>query len=317
MNRQASARFGSVLTLEALTKVFGDVLAVDDLSADVRPGEVFGLLGPNGAGKTTTIRMICGELAPDSGRVLLGGRPVTATADDRARIGLCPQELVVWDKLTCSEQLQLAGELYGLPAPAARAHAAELLDDLGLTAKAGALAGTLSGGQRRRLNIALALVHDPELVVLDEPCAGLDPQSRALVRDVIRARARTATVVLTTHDMDEADRLSDRVAIVDRGRVLVCDTPGALRRANGGGVIELRYVGGGEEGAVAALTGVRGLAVRPSPGMVSVHADQPTAALPAVLAAVAGCAVAADEVRLRAPSLEDVFLSLTGRSLRS
>jgi len=307
----------AVLTLDGLTKRFGDLVAVDDLSVDVRPGEVFGLLGPNGAGKTTTIRMICGELAPDAGRILLRGRPVTGAADDRARIGLCPQELVVWDKLTCTEQLELTGRLYGLPRATARARSTQLLDDLGLATKAKARGGTLSGGQQRRLNIALALVHDPDLVVLDEPSAGLDPQSRALVRDVIRARARTSTVIVTTHDMDEADRLSDRVAIVDRGRVLVCDAPGALRRDTGGGVIELRFVGGGEEAAAAALAGVRGPTVRRSPGMVSVHVDDPTAALPAVLDVVATCDVAADEVRLRAPSLEDVFLRLTGRSLRS
>jgi ABC-2 type transport system ATP-binding protein len=307
----------AILTLDGLTKTFDGVRAVDDLHAEVLPGEVFGLLGPNGAGKTTTIRMICGELSPDSGRILLGGRPVTASAEDRCRIGLCPQELVIWEKLTCTEQLEFTGQMYGMPRVTARVRAAELLDELGLTGKARALAGTLSGGQRRRLNIALALVHSPELVVLDEPSAGLDPQSRALVRDVIRAQAQVSTVILTTHDMDEADRLSDRVAIIDGGRVLVCDAPAALRAANGGGVIELRFVGGGEEHATAVLAGLAGLTVRSGPGMVSVHTDDPTGALPEVLAALGRGGVAADEVRLRAPSLEDVFLGLTGRSLRS
>jgi len=137
----------AILTLESLTKRFGDLLAVDDLSAEVQPGEVFGLLGPNGAGKTTTIRMVCGELVPDAGRVLLGGRPVTSAADDRARIGLCPQELVVWAKQTCAEELETAGQLYGLSRSTARARGARLLADLGLDAKAKALAGTSSGGQ--------------------------------------------------------------------------------------------------------------------------------------------------------------------------
>lgn len=319
IDRARVAAADTVLALEGLTKAFGDVVAVDDLGVEVRRGEVFGLLGPNGAGKTTTIRMICGELVPDAGRVLLGGRPVTAKPDDRARIGICPQELVVWPKLTCVEQLRLVGGLYGLPAATAGARAEALLDDLALTAKARALAGTLSGGQQRRLSIALALIHEPELVVLDEPSAGLDPQSRSLVRDVIRARARTATVVLTTHDMDEADRLSDRVAIVDRGHVLVCDTPAALRRAQGDGVIELRFVGDGsaQDVAAAALAGARGLTVRPAPGLLTVRADDPTAALPVVLTALAAAGAQPDEVRLRAPSLEDVFLDLTGRSLRS
>ena len=157
----------AALELDGLTKSFGDLRAVDDVCLEVAAGEVFGLLGPNGAGKTTTIRMICAETAPDAGRVLLHGRPLTAAADDRARIGLCPQELVVWPKLTCVEQLEMTGSLYGLPGRAARRRATDLLDELGLAEKARALGGTLSGGQQRRLNIALALVHDPELVILD------------------------------------------------------------------------------------------------------------------------------------------------------
>lgn len=307
------------LTLDGLTKSFGALRAVDDVHLEVAAGEVFGLLGPNGAGKTTTIRMICGETAPDAGRVLLHGRPLTSAADDRARIGVCPQELVVWPKLTCTEQLEMTGGLYGLRAREARRRAGALLEELGLAEKARALGGTLSGGQQRRLNIALALVHDPELIVLDEPSAGLDPQSRALVRDVVRARARAATIVLTTHDMEEADRLSDRVAIVDHGRVLAEGSPTELRAAAGGGVVELRFVGDGnaEGTAAAALAGLPDVVVRPAPGLVSVHADDPTAVLPALLAALAAAGVAADEVRLRAPSLEDVFLGLTGRSLRS
>ena len=313
----------AALELDGLTKSFGDLRAVDDVCLEVAAGEVFGLLGPNGAGKTTTIRMICAETAPDAGRVLLHGRPLTAAADDRARIGLCPQELVVWPKLTCVEQLEMTGSLYGLPGRAARRRATDLLDELGLAEKARALGGTLSGGQQRRLNIALALVHDPELVILDEPSAGLDPQSRALVRDVVRARARTATVVLTTHDMEEADRLSDRVAVIDRGRVLTSGSPTDLKAGAGGGVVELRFVGSGsdEGAAVAALAAMDGalpeVVVRPAPGLVSVHADDPTAVLPALLEALARAGLAADEVRLRAPSLEDVFLGLTGRSLRS
>ena len=251
---------GPVLTLDGLRKSYGDVLAVNDLSAEIRSGEVFGLLGPNGAGKTTVLRLICGEIRPDAGRLLLDGRPLTASADDRVRVGLCPQELVVWEKHTCREQLEFVGRLYGIPRRRVRDTAAGLLDRLGLTPKADARGGTLSGGQKRRLNLALALIHDPGLVVLDEPEAGLDPQSRVLVRDLVREVARTATVVITTHDMDEAGRMSDRVAVVDGGTVLACDSPEALRRSLGEGVVE---------------------------------------------------------THVRTPSLEDVFLHLTGRSLRS
>ncbi|NLT55561.1 MAG: ABC transporter ATP-binding protein [Actinomycetales bacterium] len=308
---------GPALTLDGLTKSFGDLTAVSDLHATVEQGEVFGLLGPNGAGKTTTIRMISGELRPDRGQVLLRGHPLRASADDRARIGVCPQENVLWDKLTCREQLEFTGRMYGLSRPLARRRADDLLEELGLVEKARARGGALSGGQRRRLSIALALVHEPELVILDEPSAGLDPQSRALVRDVVRSRARVASVVLTTHDMDEADRLSDRVAVVDRGRLLACGPPAELRSRLGGGVVELRFFGGGEDAAVAALSTVPDLAVQAGPGLVSVRTDRPSTVLPGLLAALDERGAPADEVRLRSPSLEDVFLELTGRSLRS
>ena len=171
-----------ILSLTGLRKSYGDLEAVRDLSLDVYRGEVFGFLGPNGAGKTTTIRMICGLLKADGGDIRVNG---TALREDiracRRRIGLCPQELVIWETLTCLEQLVFVGTQYDLPRPEARRRALELLDILGLSDKAKRLAKTLSGGMKRRLNLALALVHDPELLVLDEPQAGLDPQSRILV----------------------------------------------------------------------------------------------------------------------------------------
>ncbi len=225
---------GIILSAERLTKRYGDVLAVDGLEFEVRRGEIFGLLGPNGAGKTTTIGMICGLIRPDAGRVLVAGRP--AGSPDVARtIGLAPQDSVLWPRLTCLEQLVFVGEMYGVPPSEARRRGVALLDAVGLVGKSDRLARTLSGGMRRRLNLILAMVHDPDILVLDEPEAGLDPQSRVLVREMIRslARSRGKTVILTTHDMDEADRLADRVAIIDHGRVLVADTPEALKNRVG------------------------------------------------------------------------------------
>lgn len=233
------------LKVEGLTKRFGELRAVDGLDLEVRPGEVFGLLGPNGAGKTTTIGMVCGLVAADSGKVLLDGREVSGDPLARRSMGYCPQRLVVWDRLTCREQLEFSGQLYGLGRAEARASAGRLLSDLGLAEKAGKQARTLSGGMQRRLNIALALVHDPSLVVLDEPEAGLDPQSRALVRDYIRSLAERKTVIVTTHDMDEAERVSDRVAIMDQGRLLDLDSPAALKArfgAEGRPAPDLEYV---------------------------------------------------------------------------
>ncbi len=170
-----------VLRAQALTKRFGEVLAVDGLSLDVHEGEVLGFLGPNGAGKTTSIKMLCGLLRPDSGTVLVGGKPITGgNAAVRRRVGVCPQEVVLWEKLTCLEQLEFMGEMYDLTKAEARRRGRRLLIDMGLETKSGALATALSGGMKRRLNFALALVHDPEIVVLDEPEAGLDPQSRIM-----------------------------------------------------------------------------------------------------------------------------------------
>ncbi|RPJ50644.1 MAG: ABC transporter ATP-binding protein, partial [Chloroflexi bacterium] len=233
------------LQVRGLTKSFGPVLAVNNLSLEVIRGEIFGFLGPNGAGKTTSINMMVGLLEPTCGDVLIEGFSIRANrAAVLYHIGVCPQETILWEKLTCLEQLEFVGANYNIPRKLAREHGSELLEALGLAAKTNELAGRLSGGMKRRLNLALALVHDPQIVFLDEPEAGLDPQSRVLVREYIRYLARRKTVVLTTHNMDEAERLADRVAIIDHGHLLVQDTPDALKRRLGeGAVLEIELAG--------------------------------------------------------------------------
>jgi ABC-2 type transport system ATP-binding protein len=179
----------AVLEAVSLTKRYGDLTAVADLSLAVEPGEVFGLLGPNGAGKTTCIQMLCGLLRPDTGQVLIHGRPVAGGDPDvRVRVGVCPQNVVLWQNATCLEQLEFIGEMYDVPRREARRRGEALLEAMGLAEKRDKLAKTLSGGMQRRLNIAMALVHDPEILVLDEPEAGQDPQSRVLVREYIRSQ---------------------------------------------------------------------------------------------------------------------------------
>jgi ABC-2 type transport system ATP-binding protein len=311
-----------VLKTEGLTKRFGQLTAVDELNLEVYEGEILGLLGPNGAGKTTSINMICGLLKPDAGRVTIRGQPV-AKADDRfrSRIGVCPQDVVLWERLTCIEQLQFVGQMYGLSGREARQQGEWLLQELGLSEKRGKQARTLSGGMQRRLNLAMALVHEPEIVVLDEPEAGLDPQSRVKVREYIQSLAGRKTVILTTHNMDEADRVADRVAIVDHGRLLVLDAPAALKhRVGEGDIVEVQLagsVGDSVERLVEQLSGGVGQATLDGPRRaLSVRALNAVAALPKILDALRAAGLQPGEVRVRENTLEDVFIQLTGRRLR-
>ncbi len=309
-----------ILRTEGLTKCYDDLVAVDDLTLEIYRGEVFGFLGPNGAGKTTSINMICGLLEPDSGTVMIDGEPIHA-ADDalRARVGVCPQEIVLWERLTCLEQLQFMGEMYGLSGKDARQRAEMLLEELDLVEKRDAQARKLSGGLQRRLNVAMALVHDPEIVILDEPEVGLDPQSRVKVREYIQSLARVKTVILTTHNMDEADRLADRVAIIDHGKLLELDTPALLKKRVGeGDVVEIEFETAVDptiiEAAVAQLVDHVQMDLETS--ILTVRALNAVSGLASILDALEKSGVRAGEVRVRENTLEDVFIQLTGRRLR-
>ncbi len=310
-----------VLKTEGLTKRYGSLTAVKSLTLEVYEGEVFGFLGPNGAGKTTSINLMCGLLKPDAGRVLVHGQAVSsATAEVRVRVGVCPQDIVVWKQLTCLEQLQFVGEMYSIGGREARRRGERLLDELDLADRRHKLARTLSGGMQRRLNLALALVHDPDIVVLDEPEAGLDPQSRVKVREYIRSLARRKTVILTTHNMDEADRIADRVAIIDHGELLVLDTPQALKQSVGqGDVVEIDLNGQAVDGeqvraALAHLGGHAAPAVER--GRLTMRVLNAVGVLPAILEGLAAAGLRAGQMRVRENTLEDVFIQLTGRRLR-
>ena len=242
MNNELNHR-ETALEIRNLVRYYGDLLAVDNLTLQVRKGEVFGFLGPNGAGKTTAIRMMCGLLKPTSGEVLINGERISNAGirSHHLRVGICPQEIILWNKLTCYEQLVFMGRMYDVPGKTARDRADLLLDRIGLREKRNKLASTLSGGMKRRLNVIMAIIHEPEIVVFDEPEAGLDPQSRIMVRDFIQQTSEEKTVIFTTHNMDEAERISDRVAIIDRGKLLQLDTPEHLKKSVGkGDVLELR-----------------------------------------------------------------------------
>ncbi|UCG89474.1 MAG: ABC transporter ATP-binding protein [Gemmatimonadota bacterium] len=310
----------AILSLARVTKSYGDVRAVEDLSLDVFRGEILGLLGPNGAGKTTTINLICGLLQCDSGSVMIAGRSLqTNYRECKQMMGLCPQDLAIWESLTCQEQLEFVALQYDLGWRDARARALELLNVLGLSEKRRKLARTLSGGMKRRLNIGLALVHNPRILILDEPQAGLDPQSRVLVREYVRSLAERTTVILTTHDMDEADRLAQRIAIIDHGHLLELDTADGLKaRVGTGDILEIQIASGREEEVNRLLqTSPEQLRdVSYFRGALRLVVADVVDRLPAVLHELGHLGVEVRNISIRKTTLEDVFIALTGRRLR-
>jgi ABC-2 type transport system ATP-binding protein len=309
-----------ILSIRGLTKSYGDLVAVRDLSLDIYKGEIFGFLGPNGAGKTTTISMICGFLKSDAGAIWIDGRPLQENyAEFRKLMGLCPQDLIIWESLTCLEQLEFTAQLYDIKRSVARKKALELLETFGLLQKKHKLAKTLSGGMKRRLNIALALIHEPQILILDEPQAGLDPQSRVLVREYIQSLAKKITVILTTHDMDEVDRLAERIAIIDHGQLLVLDTPDNLKGKIGeGDILEIK-ISDGQEEKLARLQqdlpeDLSHLAYQQEVlRLVGVNIPE---ALPLLLEKFRQNRLKIEDMTIRKKTLEDVFISLTGRGLR-
>ncbi|MBN1416399.1 MAG: ABC transporter ATP-binding protein [Bacteroidales bacterium] len=308
-----------VIKTEHLAKSYGDILAVKDLSLEVYRGEIFGFLGPNGAGKSTSIGMMCGLIKPDSGKVMINNHSGHSRDEIKGLIGLCPQEIILWPKLTCLEQLIYTGQMYGLSYRNARKKGKELLARMGLQGKRKKLAATLSGGMKRRLNLCLALVHDPEIIVLDEPEAGLDPQSRVMVRDFIRELGKQKTVILTTHNMDEADRLAERVAIIDHGSLLKLDTPSNLKKAMSEGEIMQVMITPAEnkgypEAEACLKTYYKQVFVQHDRILIREKADPETLWKTSNLLKENGFDIA--EISIRPNTLEDVFISLTGRSLR-
>jgi ABC-2 type transport system ATP-binding protein len=306
------------ISCRGLTKIHdGKVRAVDGLDLEVRRGECFGLLGPNGAGKTTTVEILEGLAEPTAGEVrVLGLSWRDSERELRERIGLSLQETLFIDRLTVEETLRLFRSFYA-DGPTVD----ELLAKVSLEEKRRALTMKLSGGQKQRLAIGCALAGNPELLFLDEPTTGLDPQSRRQLWDVIAALVRRGcTVVLTTHYMDEAERLCDRVAVVDRGKVIALGTPKELIASLGGSeVVELVADGPLDETQLATIAGVRGvraLGDAPPGHGVTLTVDGLEVALPALLDALRAWRRRPTALRTHRATLEDVFVQLTGRQLR-
>lgn len=314
-----SDHYPAVIKTVGLTKRFGEIVAVDNLSLEINQGEIFGFLGPNGAGKSTSINMICGLLQPDAGQIFIRDRQVNHEKKLRNCFGLCPQEVILWPKLTCLEQLIFMGEMYNLRPQEAKKAGIMLLERLGLVSKMHKMGATLSGGMKRRLNICLALVHDPEIIVLDEPEAGLDPQSRILVRDFIRALRKSKTVILTTHNMDEAERLSDRIAIIDNGRLLLTDTPENLKKTAGtGDVLEItiQAENGKEVKDAETLLQTVTRNAQTNGSVILIREKNVLEMMPVITGKLREANFTCSEIKIRANTLEDVFIHLTGKRLR-
>ncbi len=308
-----------MIQIEHLRKCYGSLVAVDDVSFDVRDGEIFGLLGPNGAGKTTTMNMICGVLQPDDGQVLVGGRNIWVEPKKvKQSLGVVPQEIAVYEDLTARDNLRFWGSLYGLRGAKLYSRIDEVLSRVGLADRAGDKVGTYSGGMKRRLNLCMGLLHRPEFLLLDEPTVGIDPQARLNILDVIQEVAAAGTTVLyTTHYMDEAELLCDRIAIMDQGCVLAIGSLEELTKRAGEAEV-LRLTGPfGEIGAVdrlGAIPGTRILRVDEASAVLSIDADGP--GLLDVLPRVLGGDFAVEDVSIQRPNLQSVFIALTGRELR-
>ena len=308
----------------ALRKVYaaagssGGVVALQGLDLEIRDGEFFGLLGPNGAGKTTTIGILTTRVKPTSGTALVGGANVdTQAVQVRQRIGVVPQRPNPDRALNAIENLIFHAAYFGIRASAAIPRANALLEQLGIADKARAKVDEMSGGQQQRLMIARALIHEPQVIFLDEPTVGLDPQTRLALWDILRSlHAQHRTIVMTTHYMEEADKLCDRVAIVDRGELLELDTPEALKeRAPGGTLIELTLAGGGD-GVVDAVRSLEGVlrAERQGP-VLRVFSDRGGRVISPVIQAAEDRGLSVTNISLTEPSLETLFVSRTGRKL--
>jgi ABC-2 type transport system ATP-binding protein len=306
------------ISVRGLVKHYGDVHALDGIDLEAERGTVLGVLGPNGAGKTTAVRVLTTLLRPDAGSATVIGLDVVEDAPAlRAEIGLAGQYAAVDENLTGIENLVMVGRLYGERRPAARRRALELLDRFSLTDAGERIVKTYSGGMRRRLDLAAALVADPPVLFLDEPTTGLDPRSRLELWETIESLvAEGTTVLLTTQYLDEADRLADRIAVIDRGRVIADGTADELKERVGGLRVVVHLTDRNQcATAAAALAPMSDQEPEIEDAAVSIRIDRETGAIMEAARRLDGAGVDADDVAVRRPTLDDVFLTLTGREL--
>jgi ABC-2 type transport system ATP-binding protein len=309
----------NVLEAKDLRKSFGDLQAVNGVTLHIAPGETYGLLGPNGAGKTTTISMIAGLLAADGGEVRVGGDVITPKAvGPKARMGLVPQELAIYPDLTAAENLAFFGRLYGMRGDDLKARVGRVLEVVGLTDRADDLTKEFSGGMKRRLNIGIGLLHSPELLILDEPTVGVDPQSRNAILEAVEELSRAGMAVLyTTHYMEEAERLCDRVGIIDQGEIKAEGTRRELVQLVGQKDRVSIEGNGPIAEAVVVLANSEGVSEASADDhRISLLVEDAGSRLAALLSAVSSAGLSVTGVEIEEPNLEAVFLHLTGKALR-
>lgn len=321
MEDSADENFGDGVIIRAngLTKVFNHgLVAVDHVSFEVKQGEIFGFLGPNGAGKTTTINMLITVLRPTEGTASVCGYDLTREANMvRTCIGVVPQEYTADEDLTGLENVLLCADLYGIPREVSEKRAEELLELVELTPFKDKRVDTYSGGMRRRLELACGLVNRPRVLFLDEPTLGLDVQTREATWNYIRRLKREygMTLFMTTHYLEEADALCDRIAIIDRGRILVADSPDNLKSALGGDIITLGVEGGSDvAGIIEGLENVK--EVRKQDGEYLIKAERGDVTAPAIIEALRRSGFSVKRLSLTRPTLNEVYLDYTGKSMR-
>jgi ABC-2 type transport system ATP-binding protein len=309
-----------IIEVEHLVKEYGRIRAVDDVSFAVGRGEIFGLLGPNGAGKTTIISTLSCLLPPTAGTARVAGHDVVKDSMEvRSRIGVVPQEIALYQTLSAKENLMFWGRMYGLSGAGLARRADELIEAVGLMERAGARIDTYSGGMKRRINIAVGLLHDPEVLFLDEPTVGIDPQTRRSLLDLVRdLNERGLTILYTTHYLEEAEFLCDRVGIVDGGRLIAMGTQRELVERIGAAdtiTVVADGLAAAGEGSLEGLGGVLAATVEGS--TLRLNAESGSTLLPALVERLTGAGVSIHSVEVAAPNLESVFLHLTGRTIGS
>jgi ABC-2 type transport system ATP-binding protein len=311
----------AMLTVRELKKSFGERVAVDRVSFSIDAGEIYGMLGPNGAGKTTSISMIAGILARDGGEISIDGIDIDAGPPARALIGIVPQSITLYPDLTARENLNFWGRMYDLSGDRLKLAVDGALEAVGLTPRADDIASTFSGGMQRRLNLACGILHQPKLLILDEPTVGVDPQSRSAIFDLVeRLRDDGTAILYTTHYMEEAERLCTRIGIIDAGKLIAEGTRSELVAKLGRDArieIGLGHGGEGLNGAISVITALEGVrAAQVIDDHITVSADRGAHRLPALLSALLSAGLVAESIKVVEPNLEDVFLSMTGRALR-